>query len=138
MTKFNIFKSAPEGNISNSTVASQDKEKGTIAAASHHKRPASSRRSSYESAVQGNGVVLAKNERYSHDHGRPASVNATFEDGVVMESGFRGYLVVFGGFLVNNPPPRFSQKKKSDIRLPSLAPVSLHLHLVPSFPQPQF
>ncbi|KAG0371936.1 hypothetical protein BGX24_000966, partial [Mortierella sp. AD032] len=99
MTKFNLFKSAPEGNQSNSTVASQDKEKAAVAAHHHQKRPASSRRSSYESAVQGNGVVLAKNERYSHDHGRPASVNATFEDGVVMESGFRGYLVVFGGFL---------------------------------------
>ncbi|KAF9585488.1 hypothetical protein BGW38_002147, partial [Lunasporangiospora selenospora] len=66
------------------------------------KRPSSSRRSSYESATQGNGVVLAKNERYSMDHphgSRPASVNATFDDGIVMESGFRGYLVVLGGFL---------------------------------------
>ncbi|KAF9096420.1 hypothetical protein BGX23_011351 [Mortierella sp. AD031] len=100
MTKFNVFKSALDKNQSNSTIASQDKENGAaVSVAAHQKRPASSRRSSYESAVQGNGVVLAKNERYSHDHGRPASVNATFEDGVVMESGFRGYLVVFGGFL---------------------------------------
>ena len=76
-----------------------------MAIATHQKRPASSRRSSYESAAQGNGVVLAKNERYSHDHGRPASVNATFDDGVVMESGFRGYLVVFGGFLVSTHSP---------------------------------
>lgn len=32
-----------------------------------------------------------------------SGVNATFEDGVVMESGRRGYLVVFGGFLVSLP-----------------------------------
>lgn len=35
----------------------------------------------------------------AHDSG----VNATFEDGVVMESGGRGYMVVFGGFLVSSP-----------------------------------
>lgn len=34
-----------------------------------------------------------------------SGVNATFEDGVVMESGRRGYLVVFGGFLVSSPHP---------------------------------
>ncbi|KAF9278722.1 hypothetical protein BGZ68_008404 [Mortierella alpina] len=73
----------------------------------HPKRSISSRRSSYESATQGNGVVLAKHERWgddaihSHHHlSRHASVNATFDEGVVMESGFRGYLVVFGGFLI--------------------------------------
>ncbi|KAF9990235.1 hypothetical protein BGZ75_003127, partial [Mortierella antarctica] len=73
----------------------------------HPKRSISSRRSSYESATQGNGVVLAKNERWGddpihpHHHlSRHASVNATFDEGVVMEAGFRGYLVVFGGFLI--------------------------------------
>ncbi|KAG0357075.1 major facilitator superfamily domain-containing protein [Gamsiella multidivaricata] len=99
MVKLNPFRSVHEGSTTNSSISTvQDKT-------AHHKRPASSRRSSYESATQGNGVVLAKNERYdaTHDHGhhsRPASVNATFDGGIVMESGFRGYLVVFGGFLI--------------------------------------
>ncbi|KAF9115590.1 biotin holocarboxylase synthetase [Mortierella sp. AM989] len=100
MVKFNPFRTTHENNTSNSSVSSvQDKT-------AHHKRPSSSRRSSYESATQGNGVVLAKNERYDsaqdhgHHHSRPASVNATFNDGIVMESGWRGYLVVFGGFLI--------------------------------------
>ncbi|KAF9436349.1 hypothetical protein BGZ76_004209 [Entomortierella beljakovae] len=100
MAKFSFFRTARDGAASESS-ASSAQEKSSH----HNKRPASSRRSSYESAVQGNGVVLAKNERYdaTHEHGhhsRPASVNATFEDGVVMESGWRGYLVVFGGFLI--------------------------------------
>ncbi|KAF8926334.1 major facilitator superfamily domain-containing protein [Dissophora ornata] len=101
MSKFNPFRTAHESNTTDSSLSSmQDKT------AHHQKRPTSSRRSSYESAIQGNGVVLAKNERHDaahHDHGhhsRPASVNATFDEGVLMESGFRGYLVVFGSFLI--------------------------------------
>ncbi|KAF9162315.1 hypothetical protein DFQ26_003678 [Actinomortierella ambigua] len=66
---------------------------------SHTRRSISlSRRSSFESAVQGNGVVLAKNERL-HGSSRPTSINATYDEDVVMESGWRGHLVVFGGFL---------------------------------------
>ncbi|KAF9904259.1 hypothetical protein BX616_001365, partial [Lobosporangium transversale] len=68
---------------------------------------ASSRRPSYVSAMQANNFILDKNERYGatcHDHGyhnRSTSVDttSTFEEGAVMESGSRGYLVVFGGFL---------------------------------------
>ncbi|KAF9303220.1 hypothetical protein BGZ74_004130 [Mortierella antarctica] len=100
MGKFNIFKSGNPNstNTSHSTIPEKN---------GHQKRPSSTRRSSYESATQKNGVVLAKNERWEHavdhqhppGHSRPASINATFEDGIVMESGFRGYLVVFGGFL---------------------------------------
>ena len=46
-------------------------------------------------------MVLAKNEHYSGNAlTRTESVNAAFDEGVVMESGARGYLVVFGGFLV--------------------------------------
>ncbi|KAI1311064.1 hypothetical protein EDD11_003537 [Mortierella claussenii] len=56
-----------------------------------------SRRASYESATQGNGVVLAKHNPQMHQRG---SINASFEEDVVMEAGFRGYLVVFGGFLI--------------------------------------
>lgn len=61
-----------------------------------------SRRSSFDTATINNGVVLAKGEHYSGDTlSRTHSVNATFDEGVVMESGARGYLVVFGGFLVS-------------------------------------
>ncbi|KAK3821580.1 MAG: major facilitator superfamily domain-containing protein [Benniella sp.] len=100
MGKFNPFRSDKDNQTTDSNAGfPAEKEKGH-----HNKRPSSSRRSSYESATQGNGVVLAKNERYDaahdHGHGRPSSVNAAFDDGVVMESGFRGYLVVFGGFLI--------------------------------------
>ncbi|KAF9402436.1 hypothetical protein BGZ94_004932, partial [Podila epigama] len=101
MAKFSLFKGANNGTTNSSNTTFQEKN-------GHQKRPSSTRRSSYESATQKNGVVLAKNERWEHavdqqhppGHSRPASINATFEDGVVMESGFRGYLVVFGGFLV--------------------------------------
>ncbi|KAG0047072.1 hypothetical protein BGZ83_007790 [Gryganskiella cystojenkinii] len=68
----------------------------------------SSHRASYESASIHNGVVLAKSEQFANHSrrnslilSRPASVhNATFGEDVVMESGARGYLVVFGGFLI--------------------------------------
>src|SRR5690554_3472338 len=99
MAKFNPSRSAQEGNITNSSASTtQEKEKQRRPSSSRPSSRPSSRRSSYDSAIQGNGVVLAKNERYvsAHDYGhsRPASINATFEDGVVMESGFRGHLVV--------------------------------------------
>lgn len=42
----------------------------------------------------------------AHDEKAHNGVNATFEDGVVMESGPRGYMVVFGGFLVSSPLSR--------------------------------
>ncbi|KAF9997119.1 hypothetical protein BGZ80_010083 [Entomortierella chlamydospora] len=101
MVKPNLFHATHESKTSDSSTSSVQEK----VAHQHHKRPASSRRSSYESAIQGNGVVLAKNERYdaAHDHGhhsRPVSINATFDDGIVMESGWYGYLVVFGGFLI--------------------------------------
>ncbi|KAF9916408.1 hypothetical protein BX616_003851, partial [Lobosporangium transversale] len=105
MTKFNLFHSSQGKTLTNSSASSVQEKTEKTAAHHHTKRRASSRRSSYDSAIQGNGVVLAKNERYDaahHDHAhhsRPASINAPFEDGVVMESGIRGYLVVFGGFL---------------------------------------
>ncbi|ORZ17537.1 major facilitator superfamily domain-containing protein [Lobosporangium transversale] len=106
MTKFNLFHSSQGKTLTNSSASSVQEKTEKTAAHHHTKRRASSRRSSYDSAIQGNGVVLAKNERYDaahHDHAhhsRPASINAPFEDGVVMESGIRGYLVVFGGFLI--------------------------------------
>ncbi|KAG0241419.1 hypothetical protein BGW41_005990 [Actinomortierella wolfii] len=76
------------------------REKGHRRSGSHSRRSISlSRRSSFESAIQGNGVVLAKNERL-HGSSRPTSINATYDEDVVMESGWRGYLVVLGGFLV--------------------------------------
>ncbi|KAF9972547.1 hypothetical protein BGZ73_004317 [Actinomortierella ambigua] len=75
------------------------RDKGHRRSGSHTRRSISlSRRSSFESAIQGNGVVLAKNERL-HGSSRPTSINATYDEDVVMESGWRGYLVVFGGFL---------------------------------------
>ncbi|GJJ72382.1 hypothetical protein EMPS_04739 [Entomortierella parvispora] len=103
MTKLSLFGSKKNGDSSSNSSVSTVPEK----TAHHQKRPISSRRSSYESATQGNGVVLAKNERYEHaaeQHGhpssRPASINATFGEDVVMESGYRGYIVVLGGFLI--------------------------------------
>lgn len=111
MTKFGLFGSNKNADGSSNSSVSTIPEKS----AHHHKRPASSRRSSYESATQGNGVVLAKNERYEvaaeqhgHHSNRPASINATFGEDIVMESGYRGYLVVFGGFLVRRNTPALS------------------------------
>ncbi|KAF8931652.1 major facilitator superfamily domain-containing protein [Dissophora ornata] len=70
---------------------------------SHHHH---SRRTSHASAAECSGVVLSDKDLPVEDpdhlqhQGRRGSANATFEEGVVMESGLRGYLVVFGGFLI--------------------------------------
>ncbi|KAF9911402.1 hypothetical protein BX616_010590 [Lobosporangium transversale] len=59
----------------------------------------------YESAIQDNKLDLDKDERYDTPyHSRPVSVDTSStvegeEDGAVMESGFRGYLIVLGCFL---------------------------------------
>ncbi|KAF9895689.1 hypothetical protein BX616_009051, partial [Lobosporangium transversale] len=66
-----------------------------------------SRCSSYEAPIQGNKLVLEKDEAYDlghheHNYRDPftyVDTASTFGEEVVMESGFRGYLVVLGGFL---------------------------------------
>ncbi|KAI1314934.1 hypothetical protein EDD11_001571 [Mortierella claussenii] len=105
MGKLHPVRSDHESNTTSSVSSVQEK----TAQLTQAKQPSSSRCSSYESAIQGNGVVLTKNERHDathhnhhglHSHPALDTVNATFEEGIVMESGFRGYLVVLGSFLI--------------------------------------
>ncbi|KAF9217451.1 hypothetical protein BGZ59_004301 [Podila verticillata] len=51
---------------------------------------------SYVSTVPGSEHMRDAHDEKAHNSG----VNATFGDGAVMESGRRGYMVVFGGFLI--------------------------------------
>ncbi|KAG0321706.1 hypothetical protein BGZ99_003729 [Dissophora globulifera] len=101
MTIFNPFRSAHRSDIATDYIVSPAQEKARDC---NLRRLLFSRRSSCESVVQGDGVVLAKNEHNNNSHherhSRPVSIDATFEDGIVMESGLRGHLVVFGGFLI--------------------------------------
>ncbi|KAF9099370.1 hypothetical protein BGX29_000641 [Mortierella sp. GBA35] len=67
------------------------------------KRNSLSDQKNSETVTEGDGIVaLEKGGPLSIEvPGQRGSVlNATFGDGVVMESGYRGYLVVFGGFLI--------------------------------------